>query len=135
MKENSLRQHLQLLANPSGSTHEEAVRKVGVNVSLEGEESTASTLPIATLPSPQAGHVSLEEASFTSEDLLESLIPSEEQVVQLLSVQCSRVVLAHAVPGTLVLTKSSMSFTADDSTSQYEKALCMVSLGRVDAAA
>lgn len=90
---------------------------------LEGDVAT-STLSIPTLPSPQGGHMSLEEAS---EDLLESLVSPYEQVVQLLSVECSKVVLAHLVPGTLVLTKSSIAFTADDSCSEYEKALCLVS--------
>lgn len=127
LKENCLCQRLQLVANPCGSTHEEAVRKIPVT-SEDGQteaEKLANSHFLPSLTSPQ-GHLSLEEAS---EELLESLVAAvieDDQVLQLHSVQCCKVVLAYAVPGTLVLTKTYMAFTADDSSSEYEKAACMV---------
>ena len=117
-----------MLANASGSAHEEAVRTPSSDPASQ-EEPTANTLPIHALTSPQAGHLGLEGEGegFPSDDLLETLVPPEELVAQLLSVTCSKVVLAFSVPGTLVLTKTSIAFTADDTCTEYEKSLCMVS--------
>lgn len=129
LKENCLFQHLQLLANPCGSTHEEAVRQTQViseDGQPEAERLANSHFSLPSVVSPKDGHLSLEEAS---EELLESLVAAaieDDQVVQLFSVQCCKVVLAYAVPGTLVLTKTSMSFTAEDTSSEYERAMCMV---------
>ncbi len=93
----------------------------------EGEEGAAATLSsIPTLPSPHGGHLSPEDSGFLSEDLLESLVPPDELVAHL-SIPCWKVVLAQAVQGTLVLTASSVAFTADDTCEEYEKVLCMVS--------
>lgn len=116
-----------MLANPSGSAHEEAVRTQSSDPSSQ-DEAAADALAIAALTSPQAGHLSAEGGGFSSDDLLESLVPAEEDPVaqQLLSMSCSKVVLAHSVLGTLVLTKTSIAFTADDTCSEYEKSLCMV---------
>ena len=135
LKENSLRQHLQLLANPAGSAHEEAVRKVGGSTSPETtEETDPLSIPALPTPGPGMGVESPEESSLVSEEQLESLLPTEGQLLtqQLYSVQCSRMVLAHAVPGTLVFTRTSLAFTADDSTKEYEKALCMVGVVTVE---
>lgn len=130
LKENCLCQHLQLLANPSGSTHEEAVRTTHVSSDrgpAEVERLPNNHISLASLSSPQRGHLGPEEAS---EELLQSLVAAmieDENVVQLFSVQCCKVVLAFAVPGTLVLTKNAIAFTADDSSSEYENAMSMVS--------
>jgi hypothetical protein len=114
-----------MLANIAGSAHEEAVRVQGSD-STSQDEPAANAIPIPTLTSPQAGHLGLEEEGegFPSEDLLETLVSSENQ---LLSMTCGKVVLAYSVPGTLVLTETSIAFTADDTSSEYEKSLCMVS--------
>lgn len=128
LRENSFRQHLQMLANTSGSAHEEAVRTPSSDPASQ-EEPATDTLPIPALTSPQAGHLSSEgeDEGFPSDDLLEALVPPEELLTQLLSVTCSKVVLAYSVPGTLVLTKTSIAFTADDTSTEYEKSLCLVS--------
>ncbi len=117
-----------MLSNDSGSTHEDAVRTQGPNPSTQ-DERAASTLSLPALTTSQVGHLATEgkeeeEEGFPSED---SLVPAEELVAQLLSVRCSKVVLACSVSGTLVLTKSSIAFTADDTCPEYEKSLCMVS--------
>lgn len=118
-----------MLANASGSAHEGAVRTQGSDPASQ-EEMAADALSVPALTSPQAGHLSPEEegeAGFSSDELLESLVPAEELVAQLLSVSCSKVVLAHSVPGTLVLTVTSIAFTADDTCTEHEEALCLVS--------
>ena len=130
LRENSLRQHLQLLANPSGGTHEEAVRKASpLEEGEEGEEGAANTLSVPTLPSPRGGHLTPEDSGVFSEDLLEALVSPDEQMAQLFSITCRRVVMAHAVQGTLVFTSAAVAFTADDTCEEYDKVLSMVSLG------
>lgn len=127
LRENSLRQRLQMLANTSGSAHEDAVRTQSSDPSSR-DETGADALSVPALASPQAGHLSAEgEVGFSPDDLLESLVLAEELVAQLMSVPCSKVVLAHSVPGTLVLTETSIAFTADDTCTEYEESLCMVS--------
>ena len=129
LKENCLGQHLQVLANPSGSRHEEAVRKTQVASKEEEPDTEGLThrhFSLPSLASPLEGHFNPEEAS---EELLESLVTAmieDEQVGQLFHVQCCKVMLAFAVPGTLILTKTSIAFTADDSSSEYENAVCLV---------
>lgn len=125
LRENSLRQHLQLLGNQNGSPHKDAVRMVAHNAT-SGEE-VASTISLPSMVSPQGSHLNLEETPFPSEDLLDNLVYPDEQVLQLLSMQCAKVMLTFAVPGTLVITKSSIAFTADDSTSEYDSAQSVVS--------
>lgn len=115
-----------MLANANGSAHEDAVRTQSSDPASQ-EDTTADALSIPALTSPQAGHLNAEEEGFPSDDLLESLVPAEELVAQLVSLPCSKVVLAHSVPGTLVLTKTSIAFTADDTCTEYEESLCMVS--------
>lgn len=58
---------------------------------------------------------------------LELSLNDQDQHMQLLSLPCLMVVLAHSVPGTLILTKRSMTFTADDSSDEYKKASYLVS--------
>ena len=113
--------------NSCGSTHDEAVRKCDpVTQEDTATNSSGSKISVPSLLSPQEGHLSVAELLLT-EDLLENLIPAEEMVSQLLSVPCCKVMLAHTVPGTLVLTESFIAFTADDASQEYEEALCMVS--------
>ena len=129
LKGDCLCQHLQLLANPNGSTHEEAVRKTHITLEeghLEAEGIASNQFSLASLSSLQEGHSSPGEMS---EELMERLVAAmieDDHMEKLFSVQCYKVVLAYTIPGTLVLTKISMSFTADDSSSEYEKAMCMV---------
>jgi len=128
LRSNSLCQRLQFVANPAGSTHEEAVRLTVDNPEndtpeSEKMESSRFVVPRSMLERRES---ELEE----SEKLLENLltVPGLEEgpVVQLHSVQCLRVVLALAVPGTLVLSKTTIAFTADDTWPEYEKASCLV---------
>ncbi len=130
MRENYLRQHFQLLANPNGSVHEEAVREMAADV-FDPEEEADKNLSVPSLASPHGGgggggHINIENSSIVSEDHLDSLLQHSEST-QLLSVSCHKVLLSYALPGTLVLTKSSMAFTADDSAIEYEKVQCLVS--------
>ena len=127
LKGNSLCQRLQFVANPVGSTHEEAVRLTTDSSEDEKPESEKLENSHFVLPSSMLERRKSPEEE--SEKLLETLVSSvveDDSVVQLHSVQCLRVVLALAVPGTLVLTTTTMAFTADDSSSEYEKASCLV---------
>ncbi len=129
LKANSLCQRLQFVANPAGSTHEEAVR-LTPDVD-EDEKPESEKLENNHFVVPQSAlerKMSEEEAS---EKLLESLVTSsvmeDDSIERLYSVQCQRVVLALAIPGTLVLTKSTIAFTADDTAVEYEAASRLVS--------
>ena len=127
MRENSSRQHLQLLPNSNGSTHEEAVRSTDLNQDTSAsEEEVKNKISLPSLTSPQGSHLDPDEDIITSDDLMENLVHSDELATQLFSVQCMKVLLSHAIPGTLVLSESSIAFTADDSTSEYQRAQWMV---------
>ena len=130
LKSNSLSQRLQFVANPTGCTHEEAVR-LTANVP-EDEMPEFEKMENSHFVVPRSVLERRTSEVESSEKLLESLVTfpglEEGPVAQLHSVQCLRVVLALAVPGTLVLTKATIAFTADDTWSDYEKAACLVRL-------
>ena len=134
MRENSLRQRLQMVANANGSAHEEAVRTLTTtatdpasqdNDSNEGGVDALSLPALASGRTLRGGVVAEAEEGEAAEE--EVVPPAEELTAQLHSVPCSKVVLAHAVPGTMVLTKTFIAFTSDDASPEYEKSLCMVS--------
>lgn len=137
LKEDSLRQRLQFLPNPAGSVHESAVRIV--DPAEEGEGSKPAAAAEEDLSAGLPGSVSaalskpsnVEVVSLSSDDLGE--LPPLEQLdksEQLLTLQCSMVILAHTIPGTLAFTKTSLTFTADDSTEEYENAAYLVCFTR-----
>ena len=69
--------------------------------------------------------------SLSSDDFGDGLagveLPLEQdKSQQLLTIPCSMVVLAHAVPGTLAFTRNDLTFTANDSTEEYNKASYLV---------
>lgn len=130
LKEDSLRQRLQFLPNPSGTVHESAIRSTDPD---SGEKKpTAEELP--SLPSTVGAYTeapNIDVISLGSDDLADSLtgmdLPQEQdKSQQLLTVQCSMVILAHSIPGTLAFTRTSLTFTADDSSEDYEKASYLV---------
>ena len=133
MKEDCLRQKLQFLPNPSGSVHESAIRSVDP---AEEEKPAAGEEELAGLPGSVGAAYNkasnVEVVSLSSDDLGgESLagmdLPLEQdKSEQLLTIQCSMVVLAHAIPGTLAFTRTSLTFTADDSAEEYETASYLV---------
>ena len=145
LKEDSLRQRLQFLPNPTGSVHESAIRSIdpadedkppppaGGGAATEEElaglpgsvGAALSNAEIVSLSSDDFGESSLSTAGL--ELPLEQLDKSE----QLLTIQCSMVILAHAIPGTLAFTRTYLTFTADDSTEEYEKASYLVCLKKV----
>ena len=101
---------------------------------MEGQETAEENVAagdalssVPTLPSPQGGTLSPDDSALLSDDLLESLLPQEEQSARQFAVPCWKVVLAYAVRGTLVLTTSSMTFMADDTCEEYERVLSLVS--------
>ena len=122
-----------MLANPNGSAHESATRVYEVNSQEASvEEVKSEDLNLAALtPTTPGGLLSSEEMSLGSDELSDSLTALElslnqDQATQLLSLPCLMVVLAHSVPGTLVFTKRSLTFTADDSSDEYKKASYLV---------
>lgn len=122
-----------MLANPNGSAHESATRVYEANSQLNSvEEVESKDLTLAALtPTTPGGVLSSEEMSLGSDELMDSLTALElslnqDQTIQLLSLPCLMVVLAHSVPGTLVFTKRSLTFTADDSSDEYKKASYLV---------
>ena len=73
----------------------------------------------------------VDVVSLGSDDFADSLAGVDLQLEQdksqqLLIVPCSMVVLAHTIPGTLAFTRTYLTFTADDSTTEYEKASYLV---------
>ena len=136
MKEDSLRQRLQFLPNPTGSVHESAIRSVDPAEEDKSPAAGAAEEELAGLPGSVGAALSnVEIVSLSSDDLGESSLaaaglelPLEQldKSEQLLTIQCSMVVLAHAIPGTLAFTRTSVTFTADDSTEEYEKASYLV---------
>lgn len=129
LKEDSLRQRFQFLPNPSGSVHESAIR------TMDADEQDKTDEELAGLPDSVGAYdnspSNVEVISLSSDDLGDSLagidLPSEQdKSQQLLTVPCSMVVLAHAIPGTLAFTRTYLTFTANDSTEEYEKASYLV---------
>ena len=143
LKEDSLRQRLQFLPNPAGSVHESAIRIVDP-AEEEGNKPTAAAEEgeLAGLPGSVSAALNkasnVEAVSLSSDDLGESSLvaaaglelPLEQldKSEQLLTIQCSMVILAHAIPGTLAFSRTCLTFTADDSTEEYEKASYLVCL-------
>lgn len=127
-----------MLSNPVGSVHEEATRRIETKEEEEEEEEegtkeTSKETELALTPTAAYGTaLGGDEISLDSDDLAENLASidqsssDQDQAIQLLSLQCSLVVLAHATPGTLVLTKSTLTFTAEDSSEEYKKASYLV---------
>lgn len=132
LKEDSLRQRCQFLPNPSGTVHEDAIRSIDPveDDRVENEEE------LRGLPSPVSAYKSssnFDVVSLSSDDFGDSLAGVDLQTEQdksqhLLTIQCSMIVLAHAIPGTLAFTRTHLTFAADDSTEDYEKAAYLVSL-------
>ena len=126
LKEDALRQRLLLLSNPTGSVHEEATRRVEINEEVE-EESQEANIPLTPSSTAYGGTLSGDEISLDSDDLAEGVVSmDQDHSTQLLSLQCSLVVLAHTIPGTLVFTKSTLTFTAEDNSEEYKKATFLV---------
>lgn len=140
LKEDSLRQRLQFLPNPAGSVHESAIRIVDP-AEEEGDKPTAAAEEegLTSLPGSVSAALNkasnVEAVSLSSDDLGESSLaaaglelPLEQldKSEQLLTIQCSMVILAHTIPGTLAFTRTYLTFTADDSTEEYEKASYLV---------
>ena len=129
LKEDVLRRRLQLICNPSGSSHEEAVR----NVDSEDPAHPLEDDPALAVPKPAftAQSSRSESISLTSDELQDNLAldlsVDQDSSSQLLSLPCQMIVLAHSVPGTVVVTSSSIVFTADDGTEDYRKASYLVS--------
>ena len=100
------------------------------------EELAAKGEELAGLPgSVQAynNDSSVDVVSLSSDDLADSLAGVDPQLEQdksqqLLIIQCSMVVLAHTIPGTLAFTRTHLTFTADDSSGEYDKASYLVNL-------
>lgn len=135
MKEDSLRQRLQFLPNLAGSVHEGAVRTVDP-AEEEGNKPTtaaaeggdlAAGLPPGSVGAALSKASNVEVVSLSSDDLGEVPLEQVDKSEQLLTIQCSIVILAHAIPGTLTFTRTSLTFTADDSTEEYENASYLVS--------
>ena len=131
LKEDSLRQRLQFLPNPAGSVHESTVRSVEEEEEGQGKTAAEGELAAGLPGSVDAAALNkasnFEVVSLSSDDPgelpLEQLDKSEQL---LLTISCSMVVLAHSIPGTLAFTRTSLTFTADDSTEEYENASYLV---------
>jgi hypothetical protein len=125
LKEDSLRQRLQLLPNPAGSVHESAIRSVEEEEEEGNKPMTAAEEELAAGLLNKASNV--EVVSLSSDDLGDLPLEQLDKSEQLLTIQCSMVILAHAIPGTLAFTRTSLTFTADDSKEEYENASYLVS--------
>ena len=132
LKEDSLRQRLQFFPNPAGSVHESAIRSMeeeeeGNKPTAAAEGELAGGLPGSVNAAALNKASNFEVVSLSSDDPgelpLEQLDKSEQL---LLTIPCSMVVLAHSIPGTLAFTRTSLTFTADDSTEEYENASYLV---------
>ena len=102
---------------------------------MDADEQDKTDEELAGLPDSVGAYdnspSNVEVISLSSDDLGDSLagidLPSEQdKSQQLLTVPCSMVVLAHAIPGTLAFTRTYLTFTANDSTEEYEKASYLV---------
>ena len=101
----------------------------------EKDKKSSSNEELAGLPGSVGAYddnsSNIEVISLSSDDLGDSLAgvdhPSEQdKSKQLLTLPCSMVVLANAIPGTLAFTRMYLTFTADDGTEEYEKASYLV---------
>ena len=94
-------------------------------------EDKATGEELTGLPGSVSAYNNVEVASLSSEEMGDSLAGVDLQLEQdksqqLLTIQCSMVVLTHTIPGTLAFTRNSLTFTVDDSTEDYEKASYLV---------
>lgn len=87
----------------------------------------AAGLPPGSVGAALSKASNVEVVSLSSDDLGEVPLEQVDKSEQLLTIQCSMVTLAHAIPGTLTFTRTSLTFTADDSTEEYENASYLVS--------
>ncbi len=119
LRESHDRQRLQLLANQNGSPHTTAVRCV---------DTPPSPFTLPTLLTPPTYHVPASEAP--TEDLSVGVGDSDPHVVtpHTLTLPCQLIVLAHMLPGTLLLSRQSISFTPDDRCHDYQEAAQLVSV-------
>ena len=116
--EDMARRRLKVLPNPSGSFHIEACRKHEMGDEKEGEgPALPGVLVVGT--SLQQG-----EDPGLNEDTMEGALATEfglEHEEAQLSIKCSIVMYAYSMPGYMEFTKSTLTFTADDTSSEYQK--------------
>ncbi|XP_019855658.1 PREDICTED: lipopolysaccharide-responsive and beige-like anchor protein [Amphimedon queenslandica] len=115
LKEDSHRRRLKTLPNHNGSTHSNAVRSNPEQLAMEDKSSFDPNLLLSPLPT--------DEDRLTDERVGEEegdIIVENKETPQV-SLDCSMIFLSYVLPGTLSFTKQHFTFTADDSSTEYNK--------------